>query len=574
MIPSGPQIDLGEESIAQRVRQAKRDKGQGPWWVRGILLVGVVMLVGFLVGGVLWWKNSAQAPRRHEITDAPVISEESVARTAMVLPESPSLAAAALLQDDGELIWDSPTRGFELDLRYLPAGVHLLAHFRPEEIGAHPEGEKIVAVLGAWGAGLLANFQRWYPGSWQEVPSVMLSVSSGVHGKLHYSMRIQLATAWTGRMLQERIEQHENGLCESRKHQQHKYVVAAGISYWLPVDAAGKTLLVCLQEDMPSLIDNSQEPLGLPRDVQRLVASTDQQRMFTALSLVKFLQGAGKKLITENTVSAYQMPSALAWLWGEDATSVAISMHWDQDFFMEYLAVATLDVRPHHYQRQLGKRIEELPSWCQRYLHSHVIEPYGHQVLTRLPGMLEKLLVYTRSGTEQGHVVLRSYLPLQAGHNLLLAGSLCLTAISSEDQHETDTLAASENSVAAIGDKLASITSLVLPKETLEQSLRILAEDIGVEIELLGQDLQLAGITKNQSFGINLRNRPASEILLEILCRANPVQNTTGPADRKQMLVYSIKREEEGAWRILVTTRAAATGRGDSLPDVFRPRAE
>ena len=194
---------------------------------------------------------------------------------------------------------------------------------------------------------------------------------------------------------------------------------------------------------------------------------------------------------------------------------------------MEYLAVATLDVRPHHYQRQLGKRIEELPSWCQRYLHSRVIEPYGHQVLTRLPGMLGKLLVYTRSGTEQGHVVLRSYLPLQAGHNLLLAGSLCLTAISSEDQHQTDTPAASDNSVAAIEEKLASITSLVLPKETLEQSLRILAEDIGVEIELLGQDLQLAGITKNQSFGINLQNRPASEILLEILCRANPVQNTT-----------------------------------------------
>ena len=574
MIQQGPQIDLGEESMAQRIRQSKRERGPGLWWLRGTLLVGVTLFITLFIVGMGWWRNLAPAPRKHKVANTPLVSEESAARTVTVLPESPSHAAVALLHDDGKLIWDSPTRGLELDLRYLPAGVHLLVHFRPEEIGAHPEGEKIVAVLGSWGAGLLTNFQRWYPGPWQEVPSAMLSVGSGVHGKLHYSLRIQLATVWTSHMLQEKIEQQGVGRCESREHQQHKYFVADGISYWLPVGAAGKILLVCLQEDMPSLLDNSHEPLGLPRDVQRLVASTDQQRMFTALSLVKFLQGAGKKLIAGNSVSANPLPTALAWLWGKDATAVAISMHWDQDFFMEYLTVATLDIRPHLYLRQLSQRIEELPSWCQHYLHSRVIEAYGHQVLTRLPDMLEKLLVYTRSGTEQGHVVFRSYLPIQAGHNLLLAGSLCLTSISKDDQRETDRSSASENSVVAIEEKLASITSLVLPKETLEQSLRILAEEIGVEIELLGQDLQLAGITKNQSFGINLRNRPASKILLEILSRANPVQNTTGAADRKQILVYTIKRQGEGVWRILVTTRAAATDRGDVLPDVFRLRSE
>ena len=114
-------------------------------------------------------------------------------------------------------------------------------------------------------------------------------------------------------------------------------------------------------------------------------------------------------------------------------------------------------------------------------------------------------------------------------------------------------------------EKLASITSLVLPKETLEQSLRLLAEDIGVDIEILGQDLQLAGITKNQSLGIDLRDQPAKKILLEILLRANPDRTATGPADPRQMLVYIIKLSEEGSRRIFVTTRTAAAARGDKF---------
>lgn len=575
MIQTGPQLDLDEESIPRPSRRAKRDKGPVPWWVWVVLLASVVLITY----SVACWKNSAQdslrfADHHRDATHGPVMPGESTAMSATVPHARSSGAVEAVVPDDGGSFWGSPTQGPMFDLHYLPAGAHLLVHFRPAAMWAHPEGEKIVAVLGPWGADVLENFQRWYLGPWNEVPSVMLSVYSGVQGKLHYSMRIQLASAWTSNMLQERIDRYEKGPCELKAYQQYSYVEAAGLSYWLPDDASGSILLVCLPADMPNLIDSCQEPLRLPRDVQRLVASTDQQRMFTALLLVKFLQGAGKELIVENSESTHPLPAALDWLWGEDATAVAVSMHWDQDFFMEYLAVATLNVRPHHYARELSDRISELPDWCQRYLRSLVIEPYGRQVLARLPDMLEKLKIYTRSGTEQGHVVLRCYLPMQAGHNLLLAGSLCLTAISSEDQHEADKQSTLTKSVVPIEVKLASITSLVLSKETLEQSLQLLAEDIGVEIELRGQDLELAGITKNQSFRINMRDRPASEILLEILRRANPVQNTTGPADRQQMLVYSIKRGGEGARRILVTTRAAAAARGDTLPDVFHPRAE
>ena len=55
---------------------------------------------------------------------------------------------------------------------------------------------------------------------------------------------------------------------------------------------------------------------------------------------------------------------------------------------------------------------------------------------------------------------------------------------------------------------LARQVSLSFPRDTLEKSLEMLSTEIGVEIVILGSDLQLEGITKNQSFCAG-RTRPA-----------------------------------------------------------------
>jgi hypothetical protein len=51
---------------------------------------------------------------------------------------------------------------------------------------------------------------------------------------------------------------------------------------------------------------------------------------------------------------------------------------------------------------------------------------------------------------------------------------------------------------------------------------------------------------------------------VELLRRANPDKEATGPADPRQKLVYVI---QEG--RIVVTTRSAAVRDGLELPKVF-----
>jgi hypothetical protein len=114
-----------------------------------------------------------------------------------------------------------------------------------------------------------------------------------------------------------------------------------------------------------------------------------------------------------------------------------------------------------------------------------------------------------------------------------------------------------------MAQRLKHVTSLTFARDTLERAIQLLADDIGVQAEILGPDLQLEGITKNQSFGLDEKDKPAEEILRDIMVKANP--------DGK--LVYVVKpRQPGGEEELFITTRAAAAKRGDPLPaDLAKP---
>ena len=116
--------------------------------------------------------------------------------------------------------------------------------------------------------------------------------------------------------------------------------------------------------------------------------------------------------------------------------------------------------------------------------------------------------------------------------------------------------------VTGAREKLARRITLTFTRDTLEKSIQMLAEETGLPMEILGGDLQLEGITKNQSFGLDERDKPAEEILRRILANSNP--------DGK--LVYVI-RTKDGMETLEITTRAAAAKRGDTLPPGFDPPA-
>jgi hypothetical protein len=162
---------------------------------------------------------------------------------------------------------------------------------------------------------------------------------------------------------------------------------------------------------------------------------------------------------------------------------------------------------------------------------------------------------HVHAGADGRGVIVNAWLPEHAPHNLALAAELALEQTPRADGASL-VVAASPGASTPAGaiTALAKPMSLVFVKDTLEKSIQMIADEIGVELEILGSDLQLEGITKNQSFGLDEKQKPAAEILRAILAKANP--------DGK--LVYVIRKTDAGE-RIEITTRAAVEKRGDTL---------
>ena len=469
--------------------------------------------------------------------------------------------AAEQLVDDpqGTLLWASPTAGAPLSLAYMPAGVQCLVHLRPALVAAHPEGEKVLAALGPWGQDAAARLKELTTADFAEVESVLVGVVPNKAAELDASLRVTLRAPWTAAELAQRLPSGRDAI-----HAEQPYRVVGDRAYFLP-QADARTLVVCPAELAAELIDSAGEAPPATRDLERLVEHSDDGRAATVIVAPKFLHASGSRLLADD---AAPLRDALQLLVANDATAVAISAHWDDNFFLELLAVPALNVPPRTLAVKLRKRIEATPDQVEEQILAAPWHPYGRKVLARFPAMLRKLAGYSRHGDEDQLALVRAYLPPIAGHNLLMGAELLLTQPQGDQANVA--AAPAPAPAATLEERLAKPTSLVFTKESLQRALELLAADIGVEIRIAGGDLQVDGITKNQSLGLELRDQPAADILLEILRRANPDRTATGPADPKQNLVYVIEpAAADGPGRITVTTRAAVEKRGGPLPAVF-----
>lgn len=453
--------------------------------------------------------------------------------------------APAAIADDGKTLWVSPTVGQPLALTYIPAGTQLILHLRMAELNDHPEAEKIMAALGPWGESAVQWLTERTGLQPEEIESLTVAVHSTVRGDLHTTLRIEPTTATS-------LPSDETS--------------ADGYVCFL-AETTGKRILVCChQEDRADLEKYGSEPALFPRDMQRLLDRTDDERTATLVFPTRFLKTEGHKLLVGDAEGLSELVAQIA---GDDAMGVALSAHWGDHFFLELQSSVALNVRAHRFGAKLAAWIPKASAKLETAISSEPVHPHGREIVERFPAMLNLLGSYARSGEVEGVSVLRCYLPVAAGHNFLMASELLLS-LPNEGELVSDPSA----SPKTLREKLTIVTSMSFAKDTLEQALALLSEDIGAKIEIAGRDLQLEGITKNQSFGMDLRDLPASEILQAILAQANPDRTAESLSDTKQKLVYVLRDTDSPTGVIVVTTRTAAEKRGDALPEVFVPQTE
>jgi serine/threonine protein kinase len=482
--------------------------------------------------------------------------------------------------DSTDVPWASPTDGGPPSLAYLPPGSQLILSARPAEILASDEGRLFVRALGPGverGIEALASLSG---APLDGVEEILGGWQAGEPG----TGQDEVVGGWVVR-LAEPVEFHADAQARGRAWGPTKPEKLGGetiyhgkaVSFWLPSAEEGRVLAMGPADLVRQMVSAAGEaepaadgeaspapPPGLTPDMETLVGMLDGTRHVILLGSPHYLLHDGRPVLAGGLA---RLVDPIGKFFGEGVKAAAMSLHFGDNFYVELDTVASRD----EPARTLATRLAgEVDSWVHAVEDSIVgttLHEYGRKLVTRLPTMIRVLAANVRCGAEGKGVVLNAYLPKHAGHNLVLASELALeqqAAGPAVAKRDAGPALQPKEAAGALG-KLSQKMSLTFAKDTLEKSVQMIADEIGVPIEILGGDLQLEGITKNQSFGLEERDKTAEAVLRTILAKSDPAGR----------LVFVV-RMQDGKEMIAVTTKAAAAKRGEKLPPGFeeQPAAE
>jgi hypothetical protein len=269
----------------------------------------------------------------------------------------------------------------------------------------------------------------------------------------------------------------------------------------------------------------------------------------------------------------------LAWFLGENLQAACISGNFGDESYFEMRMLASLDKEPYQLAQELRDRLDKVPAALEDYFVSLNPPPYWKKLAFRYPGMVRELHAQMRVGVENEQAIANSVLPATAAHNLVLGGELLVA--TTPGQVATVGAAPAATGPKTIVEALQWKTSYSFDQQSLEFAMRDLAEDVKSNlknasfefaIKIIGDDLKIDGITRNQSIrDFKQENQTVADILTALVRKANPVTTVKDPSEKDQKLVWVIGPDPDnpGQQVVLITTRAAATAKKYTLPVPF-----
>lgn len=461
-------------------------------------------------------------------------------------PASVDLRPSVQVVDDPALPWQSPTSGPPPTLAHLPPNAQWLLLARPADMLADDEGQLFVRALGPGVEAALAAVAALAGCEPAELESIQAGWLAPSTDELLLGLTLRLVE---GKSLPDDEAFRKRAWAASKTAELAGETVFVGGDrvFWMPRRERGRLLVVAPQPLMEEII--ASPAALLDGDLEKLVGMLDADRHLTLAGLPHHLLTNGRTTAFRGSLTRLADP--LDDFCGEAVKAAAVSLHFGADCYAEIDAVTSLDTPAVKAAPLLAGRLSTLPDAALAYCASLAPDPHAGRLVLQLPTMLRYLAANLRAGAEQGGVVLNAVLPRHAAHNIALAGELALA--QSPAAAGAVTAASAPEPADALG-KLKKKITLTFAKDTLEKTIQMISDETGVPMEIVGPDLQLEGITKNQSFGLDEQDKTAEHVLKVVMQKANP--------DGK--LVYVVTKQD-GVEAILITTRAAAQKRGDRL---------
>lgn len=557
----------GASSVtAERQARAKaRQKSNMIMFGSAIGVAAVLLIIGGIVlsnmgGGDAAEEDSviADATDQTAAETAPDVVTQQTATDTVTEAADGGPEEPMIVDDDGKLLWASPTAGQPFEPKYLPGGARILMVLRPAKMLAEQEGESVLAGLGPDLAAARTAWETAAGFTLKDVEQLTLTVHPNDGQFPKVCSIVQLASpAGSDAMLSKwGTPSAVEGLASVYQK--------GNVAYYIPSDGGEQVFVMGpLEPEIRSLVAGETPPLS--RDLGRLLRASDDERHVNILFDRNFFHTDGSLLFAGQRARAGEQ---LDWLFGNGVKAGLVSLHFGEPFYFEFRAQNDITTDSQTLAVELGTRIDSIPQAIEDYLVTVNPPPYWARIKGRLRDMIYEWSAQTRSGVDLDNAVINSALPAVAAPNLAVAGEMLIalnpgggpmvSAAATPAPPKTIEELVKREITLAFGSN-----DMVIAMQELEGMVKETFKNLPFEfkVTIMGSQLQLEGITKNQR--INDFNMTGS--LSAVL--ASMVQI----ADKRLVWVIAPDPDDTSKKIILITTRKAAEGKY-TLPEVFRPK--
>jgi serine/threonine protein kinase len=464
---------------------------------------------------------------------------------------NPTEADIELVDAESAALWVSPTAGSPLSLGYLPPGPQVFVFWRPAELLRQSEGRRLMESLGPFQRLLGIDALQSVGLPLDEIDSARISIyTQPDSSELEVCLVVRTVAPMTSEQLLAAW-----GDPQPMPEGDLRVYQLQGHAFYLPEqasegDSTTGTLFVTgpIHLVMEAAKSGDSAP-PLRREMETLLEHSDSDRMFNMLFAPNSLIGSTRPLFAAE-LAPFKEP--LEWFFAGDIKGGLFSFHLTQDdFYLDLRLLGGSDEKPHELAKNMRQRVADLAPRAKNRAKGLDPSLAGAPIVERYPTMLRFLNDHTRSIMTDRETVLRAYLPVVAAHNLVLGSQLIANSPISGKPSTPD------STPKSAAQRLKKVVTLSFENNTLEHALEMLAEELEIEIHIEGNDLQVEGITRNKSFGIDAFAEPGDAILRRMFAKADP--------DGK--LVYVFRTSPLDGQEVLhITTRAAVAKRGEKLP--------
>lgn len=481
-----------------------------------------------------------------------------------------------VVPDDGQTLWSSPTTGKAVNFRCVPPVGQIFIIARPADLMASTEGPRTIQALGPLFG---ANLKTWESACGiplDDIQQVIISFHNNDAKFPRVSVVVQTKAPFeTADMLTK-----WGNPTEAKEGDRTLYTSAAW-SYFIPSgDEPQQRFVMGDQIDVREVAKVNGTPPVLFREIEKLRRATDDLRHVSILFNPSFFfNDDGQPLLTNERE---KLREPLAWFFGEDLKGGLVSLHLGDQTFLEMRFLASLNKEKFQLAGEFRERLKQVPNNLTDYLARLAPLPYWNRLWFKYPFMISKLNSNLRVGVENDEAVINTILPPTAAHNLVLGGELLIAAAPG-----AVTVAAATTDkpkVKTLEEVMTTKTSFSFAQQSLEFAMRDLGTEVAdlikgspvdFSIKILGDDLQLDGITRNQSIRDFMQNdKTVGEIVTALVMRANPITTVKTPDELDQKLIWVLGPDPDDPSKrlVLITTRQMAEKKSYALPAVFMPK--